>query len=109
MVDQPPSPSYATSYQSGLYYRNGKPKPGLQGFRFPFVVQSIGHGRWQVWGITPDSGTVLVQQRVGSSWRTLFRVRRAAHAIFVRTIGNPGRTSMRARVGAETSLSFTPS
>jgi hypothetical protein len=108
MVDAPPVPSYATSYQSGLYYRNGKPKSGLQAFRFPFVVQSIGHGRWQVWGITPDSGKVLVQRRVGSSWKTLFEVRRRAHAIFARTIGDPGHAPMRARVGSEDSLSFSP-
>jgi hypothetical protein len=109
IVDQPPVPSYAESYQSGLYYTNGKVKPGLEAYRFPFVVQSIGHGQYQLWGITPRSGTVSVQRKVGGRWVTLYRFNRRAHAIFDRTIGKPPKAAMRALVGPETSMSFTPS
>lgn len=109
IVDQPPVPNYAESYQSGLYYINGKAKPGLEAYRFPFVVQSIGHGQFQLWGITPRSGTVSVQRKVGGRWVTLYRFHRRAHAIFDRTIGAPPRAAMRALVGPEASMNFTPS
>jgi len=108
IVDQPPIPNYASSYQSGLYFVNGKVKPGFEAFRFPFVVEALGHDRWQVWGITPDSGTVRVERRVSGRWQNLFSFRRHAHAIFDRTIGPPGPAPMRAQVGSETSISFTP-
>jgi hypothetical protein len=109
IVDQAPVPNYAESYQSGLYYINGKPKPGLEAYRFPFVVQSVGHGQYQLWGITPRSGTVSVQRRVGGKWVTLYRFHRRAHGIFDRTIGKPPHAAMRALVGPEASMSFTPS
>jgi hypothetical protein len=109
IVDQPPVPNYGSSYQSGLYYISGKVKPGIEAYRFPFVVQSIGHGQFQLWGITPRSGAVSVQRKVGGRWVTLYRFNRRAHAIFDLTIGTPPRAAMRAVVGSEASMSFTPS
>jgi hypothetical protein len=106
LVDQPCVPSCADSYQSGVYYSNGRPKPGLEAFRFPFVVERAARGRFVVWGITPRTGIVLVQERRGGRWRTVMRFRRRAHAIFTRTISLSARPLMRARVNGETSIAF---
>jgi hypothetical protein len=92
--------------RSGVYFVNGQPKPGFEAFRFPFVVEPAGRGRAVVWGITPRSGTVLVQVLRRGAWRTITSFRRSAHGVFTRTVALSGRSLMRARVGAETSLSW---
>jgi hypothetical protein len=62
----------ASFYQSGLYYLSGKPKPFLQGFRFPLVAFKRDGGVY-VWGRTPTArrGRVLLEQRVEGKWRRL--------------------------------------
>lgn len=104
LVDQPCVPSCADSYQSGVYYVNGSPKPGLSAFRFPFVVRPRSHRKTLVWGISPEAGTVLVQRLSTHGWRTVARFRVGAHGVFTRTLRVGGHPSMRAVVGGETSL-----
>jgi hypothetical protein len=106
IVDQPPIPNYASTYQSGLYYLDGRRKPGFEAFRFPFVVEHNGRTT-VVWGITPDAGTVLVQRREAGRWITVLRFRRRAHAIFTRPIAPVPGALMRARVGSETSMPWS--
>jgi hypothetical protein len=78
--------SFQTKYFSGVYFHNGKPKPALQAYRFPFVVMPAGH-RAQVWGIAPYSGNVTVQRLVGEKhWQTVFSFKRSAGTTFNRTI-----------------------
>jgi hypothetical protein len=106
IVDQPPIPNYGSSYQSGVYYLNGRPKPSFEAFRFPFVVEPSGPGRVVLWGIAPDAGTVEVQRLQSGRWTTVTTFRRRARAIFTRTVGLGGRPLMRAVVGGEISLEW---
>ena len=46
--DQLPTPSYAATYQSGLYFADGRPKLIQQAFRFPFTASRRG-ARVAVW------------------------------------------------------------
>jgi hypothetical protein len=66
--------SYST-WQSGVRYLSGRPKPSLRHFDTPFALDSL-HNR--LWGQVRPGGraTVLVQQRAQgrSAWRTLKRV-----------------------------------
>ncbi len=78
LADQPPIPNYGSTYQSGLYYDSGAPKPGLQGFRFPFVVEPVRGGRKVLWGFAPQRGMVEVQALRAKGWQTLFRFREQA-------------------------------
>ena len=105
LVDQPPIPNYASSYQSGIYLLRGRAKPGLEGFRFPFVGGRAGP-RYVLWGISPRSGQVLVQEKSGRRWRTLFRIRVRAHAIFTHSFRPSGHPVLRASLGPESSLSW---
>ena len=107
IVDQPPTPNYASTYQSGLYYLSGRVKPGLEAFRLPFVVQGAGRGRAVVWGISPDAGTVAVQQRSAGGWATTMRFKVRAHSIFTRAVALRGPVVMRARIDADTSLEWS--
>jgi hypothetical protein len=63
--DQAPVPSYAATRQSGVYRRNGAPKPSATAFRFPFVA-----GGTQIWTRAPLTGTLQIQ-RDGRTVRSL--------------------------------------
>ena len=106
IVDEAPVPSYAATWQTGLYYLNGRRKPGFEAFRFPFIVIRARHGRAHVWGVSPDAGIVLVQARESGRWTTVLRVRTHAHAVINRTIDVVGRPTIRAVVGNDTSLGW---
>jgi hypothetical protein len=43
LTDQAPVPDYGSTYQAGVYYMNGQPKPSATAFRFPFVTQRSRH------------------------------------------------------------------
>ena len=106
LADAPPVPSYASTYQAGIYLLGGARKPDFEAFRFPFVVEPAANGRKVVWGISPDSGTVNVQRRQGSRWLTFASFNVKAHGVFTRTVSLPGRPLTRAQVGGETSLAW---
>ncbi len=98
------TPPYATNYFSGVYFRNGRPKPSYTAYRFPFVVMPDGKVT-QVWGITPVNGAVSVQVKVGGGWRTLRTFRRRAGSIFKYTSSTLARGSYRAQAsGGQRSL-----
>jgi len=104
--DQAPTPSYATTYQSGVYYRNGRPKPSLRAFRFPFVVSRISARRVRAWCKVPVGGQLHILRRVGGTWRVVtdvhvYRGEVVVHGLYLR---GPG--TLRAQVAGDTSLAF---
>ena len=108
-------PFASSPYQSGLYFGGAneaqdRPKPFLQGFRFPFVALPE-NGVVQVWGRTPDSRaanvTIELQSQSGSAWRRVATVKAGASGIFeARLPRASSSSSMRARVDGSTSLPF---
>jgi hypothetical protein len=102
--DQPPIPSYAATAQSGVYYLNGTPKPALQAYRFPLVAWHIGRSAIDVWGRSPVSGGVTIEQRRNSGWRTVRRLTERAGATFVIRIAGGGSATLRAHAGGQSSL-----
>jgi hypothetical protein len=93
-------------YYSGVFYYNGVAKPAFEAFRFPFVVWPIKR-RATVWGISPQSGRLLIQRRGRSSWKTLFTLRVSSGSVFTRTIPATLRGSFRAVVAGESSLAWS--
>jgi hypothetical protein len=104
--DQAPIPDYASTYQSGVYLRDGTPKLAARAYRFPFVLERSGRGV-RVWGRSPIVGTVSIQQRRGAGWASLRRVRVRSRGTFYRVLRLPRRATLRAVVGRETSLPFS--
>jgi hypothetical protein len=94
--DQPLSQSF---FQSGLWYMNGKAKPTLQAFRFPFVALPEGD-RVLVWGRTPGgvSESVVIEQSRGYGWRPVATLSPDSSGVFhdMLSITQTGR--MRARL-----------
>jgi len=75
MRDDAPTPSYAATYQSGIFYRSGRRKSDSRAFRFPLLVTGKGKTRLNVWFRTPNAGTTTVQIRRNGRWTTAVRKR----------------------------------
>jgi len=104
--DQPPRPSYAETFQSGVLRAGGGRKPAARAFRFPFVVNRGRRGRPVAWGRAPSGGTVTIERRRGGAWRAQrsFGVRRSATFLLAL---RPARDGVyRARLGRDTSLTW---
>ena len=82
------TPPYSENYFSGVYYRNGQPKPSYTAYLFPFVVMRVGK-RARIWGISPADGTVDLQVPHGSSWATIATLRGRTGMVFSRLLGLP--------------------
>jgi hypothetical protein len=107
IADSPPLPDYPSSSQSGIFFEDGRPKPSLKAFRFPFVARKLDRRRVEVWGKPPRGGRVKIQRRVGGHWRTISRLGASAEAPFVRRLRLRGTPKLRAKSRAATSIGYT--
>ncbi|HEX5450579.1 MAG TPA: hypothetical protein VFW85_11040 [Gaiellaceae bacterium] len=100
-------PLSSSSYQSGLYFNDGTPKPYLEGFRFPVVAFRTSKG-FKVWGRTPGgkAGTVTVEQRTSGAWRTVGTLATDTYGIFQHTYAGARTGTVRAVLNGEDSLPF---
>jgi hypothetical protein len=104
--DQPPSPTYFTSSESGMYYFNGRAKPAATAFRFPVVGVRARSGRVSVWIRSPAAGDLRVQARAGGSWRTVAMLHATPGEVF--HIAAPrGARGLRATIANLKSLTWT--
>ena len=106
--DQAPTPSYAATYQSGIYLRGSTPaedvaKPSLTAFRFPFTAYRT-RGVARLWGMAPAGGAVTIQARQGDRWVTAARLRAAGNRIFTGRLRVGQGVSLRAVSNTDTSL-----
>ena len=89
LVDSPPKPHarkgsalYWSTFQTGLEYLNGKPKPSFDAFQIPIWLPNPRHGpRVTVWGqlrpadhTTTQYGEIEFQRRGSKSWSELTEV-----------------------------------
>lgn len=90
---------------SGLLFRDGRPKPSFQAFRFPFAAERLGRTRVRVWGMAPGAGPVSIL-----SGRHRVRTLRAGdNRVFVGIIHLGRRAKLRAVQGSERSLVWAQS
>jgi hypothetical protein len=110
LVDTPSNASnYASVYETGLYYANGRPKPAAIAFRFPFLTNRLNASQVQAWGRAPVGGRLVVERRYGTSWHVIASVNAGRRQVFIKTIRLRGGAVLRAQVGGETSLTWTQS
>jgi hypothetical protein len=107
IVDALPNPSYAATYQSGLYYLDGNAKPAARAFSFPFIAHRVGRRQVQAWGRAARGGELAIEIRRGGRWHVLRKLLVRAHQVFLSTLALRGRAILRARVGAQISLAWT--
>jgi hypothetical protein len=104
IVDQPPIPDYSSTSQAGVYYLDGAPKPSLGAFSFPLVASRASGARVSVWGRAPVGGRLKLERRAGSTWAPLTTVSVSRHSTFRKSITVTPGSSIRATIGAFTSL-----
>lgn len=97
--DQAPTPSYAATRQSGMFFASGKAKLALRAFRFPFSCERRGSGT-RVWLRAPDISRVRIETTSGTPLRT---VRPGSDRVALVTV--PGRPAVRAVSGSMRSIS----
>jgi Cellulase (glycosyl hydrolase family 5) len=100
-------PDVHAGYQSGVYFRDGRPKPSLTAFRFPFVTERIDKRRVRAWGKAPEGGTLRIQRQKGTGWVTIKKLQVSKGAVFLtklRSSGKQRKKPLRATVGASQSL-----
>jgi hypothetical protein len=102
--DQAPGPAgFGATQQSGLFYREGRPKPAYRAFRFPFVAIRGRHGQVLLWGKAPASGPLVVERRIRHGWVPLARPVAGPERVFFARMNVAGRFQARARQNGETS------
>jgi len=108
-------PFPADAAQAGLYFLPtasgaARPKPSLTSFTFPFVAY-LASGGVSVWARTPwgRPGTVVVQRKVGSAWRSIATMRSDRFGIVQGKIAGQftKKDWLRARVGGKTGIPFS--
>jgi hypothetical protein len=98
------TPPYSQNYFSGVYFRNGTPKPSLTAYRFPFVIMTPTGGKPQAWGIAPAGGTVKVQLKSSHGWKIVKSVHAGAGMVFDFSAASLAHGHYRATVSGQTSL-----
>jgi hypothetical protein len=103
--DQAPGAAgYAATQQSGLLFRDGRPKPAYRAFRFPFLARREASGRVLLWGKAPSPGPVVVERRAARGWAPLARPVAGRSRIFLASVAATGALRARAVQGGEASL-----
>ncbi len=105
--DDAPVPDYASSYQSGVFLRDGTPKFAAIAFRFPFVAHRTSRAGARVWGAAPGAGTVVIERLAGGGWRPVRQLRAPAGRAFDVVVPVAGAATLRARLGSTTSLPWS--
>jgi hypothetical protein len=107
IVDQAPVPNYDLTFQTGLFFGAGNPKPAYYAYRFPFAGDRLNRRRVRVWGKAPTPGNVSIQRKSGGSWHQVKSVHAGGSRVFVNSIHLKGRAKLRAVQGSESSLSWS--
>jgi hypothetical protein len=98
------TPPYSQNYFSGVYFRNGTPKPSFTAFSFPFVIMAATGTKAQAWGIAPVGGSVKVQLKGSHGWKTVKAVRAGAGKVFDFSAASLAHGQYRATVSGQSSL-----
>jgi cellulase (glycosyl hydrolase family 5) len=102
--DAPDRPTVHAGFQSGIYFIDGRPKPSLTAFRFPFVTDRVNRQKLLAWGKAPESGKLLIQRQQGSRWITVRKLQVGKGSVFTANLRLSGKQNLRATVGASKSL-----
>jgi Cellulase (glycosyl hydrolase family 5) len=97
-------PNVRGGYQSGLYFLDGRPKPALTAFRFPFVTERVNQRTVRAWGKSPEAGKLRIQRKRGKRWATVKKLKVGKGAVFATKLRLRGKQKLRAAVGSSTSI-----
>ena len=98
-------PNVHAGFQGGVYFQDGRPKPSLTAFQFPFVTSRINRSTLEAWGKAPEAGKVLIQRKQGG-WKTIKRLSVGKGSVFDTRLKLPGKQLLRAKLGSRTSITW---
>jgi hypothetical protein len=98
------APDVRSGFQSGVYFLDGRAKPSLTAFRFPFVTERIDQRTLRAWGKAPEAGELRIQRRQGARWVTVTKLQVGTGAVFLSKLRLRGKLRLRAIVGSSTSV-----
>jgi hypothetical protein len=98
-------PTVHAGFQGGAYFEDGRPKPALTAFQFPFVTQALNRTTLEAWGKSPATGKLIIQRKQGG-WKTVKKLRVGKGSTFVTKLKLSGSQLLRAKVGGRTSLTW---
>ena len=104
IADTTARPDVHAGLQAGVYFIDGRPKPSLTAFRFPFVTERTSKRTLQAWGKAPEGGTLRIQRQQGSRWVTVKKLQVSKGSVFVTKLRLSGKQRLRASVGSSQSL-----
>ena len=87
---------------AGLFFEDGRAKPSLAAFRFPFLTQRRS-GKLKAWGKAPLDGRLKIQRKNGGRWRPERKMRVKQDQVFEPRLRSRGKQRYRATVGGVTS------
>jgi hypothetical protein len=99
-----PSGDPRSAVTTGLFFHNGKKKPGYGTFRFPFVTHRKSKHRVGIWGKAPATGKLQVQRKGKKGWKKVKAVHAKRGKIFQTKVRQRGGATFRAKVGKATSM-----
>jgi hypothetical protein len=102
--DSSERPNVLGGFQSGVFFDDGRPKPALTAFRFPFVTERINKQLLRAWGKAPAAGKLVIQRRQGGRWVAIKKMQVRKGAVFVAKLRLRGKQQLRATVGGNQSL-----
>jgi hypothetical protein len=94
----------ALALASGLFFRDGTPKPAYRAFSFPFVGHRRSKHQVGIWGKAPASGELRVEKKGRHAWRTAKRLQVRRGEVFTSSLRLRGHAKLRAELGDSTSL-----
>ena len=98
-------PTVHAGFQGGVYFQDGRPKPSLTAYQFPFVTSRVNRTTLQAWGKSPAAGKLLIQRKQGG-WHTIKRLSVGKGSVFVTKLKLSGKQLLRAKVAGRTSLTW---
>jgi hypothetical protein len=104
IADASTRPDVHAGYQAGVYFQDGRPKPSLTAFEFPFVTNRTTRTKLEAWGKAPESGKLLIQRQQGSRWLTVKKLQVSKGGVFDTSLRLSGKQRLRATVGSSKSL-----
>jgi len=107
IIDAAPIPNYGSTYQGGLFYLDGSPKPAATAVSFPFVTSRIDRSHVWAWGRAPMAGVLTLEVREAGQWAVLWRLRVRTHQVFLTKLTLSGAAVLQAQIGGQTSLTWS--
>jgi hypothetical protein len=97
------------SFQTGLFFADGTPKPLAAAWRFPFVTDRISESKVRAWAIPPTDGRLEIQRGSGAEWRTVRSINARAGSSAQTTLRQRGSATFRAVINGEASPEWSQS